>query len=69
MSFFAKLALALAAGLALPLLDVWGYTPGGEGNLLALSVTYALLPCVMKLGALAWFWRLRRLPHSGVVPC
>jgi hypothetical protein len=56
MSFFAKLTLALAAGLALPLLDLWGYRPGGD-QLLALSATYALLPIVMKLGALAWFWR------------
>jgi glycoside/pentoside/hexuronide:cation symporter, GPH family len=43
MSFFAKLTLALAAGLALPLLDFWGYQPGGD-QLLALSATYALLP-------------------------
>ena len=44
------------------------YTPGGS-NVFALSATYALLPCLMKLGALAWFWRLRRTAHSGVVPC
>ena len=68
MSFFAKLTLALAAGLALPLLDAWGYAPGG-GNLFALSATYALLPIIMKLGALAWFWRARRVALSGVVPC
>jgi len=68
MSFFAKLTLALAAGIALPLLDAWGYAPGG-GNLFALSVTYALLPCVLKFGAFAWFWRARRIAHSGVVPC
>jgi GPH family glycoside/pentoside/hexuronide:cation symporter len=68
MSFFAKLTLALAAGLALPLLDFWGYQPGGD-QLLALSATYALLPIAMKLGALAWFWRLRQTAHSGVIPC
>ena len=68
MSFFAKLTLALAAGLALPLLDLWGYTPGGD-QLFALSATYALLPIVMKLGALAWFWRARQISHTGVVPC
>ena len=68
MSFFAKLTLAVAAGLALPLLAAWGYTPGGS-NVFALSATYALLPCLMKLGAFAWFWRLRRTAHSGVVPC
>jgi len=68
MSFFAKLTLALAAGLALPLLDFWGYEPGGD-QLFALSATYALLPIAMKLGALAWFWRVRKITHSGVVPC
>lgn len=68
MSFFAKLTLALAAGLALPLLDLWGYEPGGD-QLFALSATYALLPIVMKLGALAWFWRARNIAHSGVIPC
>ncbi|MGV8990186.1 MAG: MFS transporter [Thiobacillus sp.] len=68
MSFFAKLTLALAAGMALPLLDFWGYSPGG-GNLFALSATYALLPIVMKLGALVWFWRARPIAHPGVVPC
>ncbi len=67
LSFFAKLTLALAAGTALPLLDFWGYSPGG-GNLFALSATYALLPIVMKLGALVWFWRARPIAHSGVVP-
>ena len=68
MSFFAKLTFALAAGLALPLLDFCGYTPGG-GNLFALSATYALLPIVMKLCALVWLWRARPITHSGVVPC
>ena len=68
MSFFAKLTLALAAGLALPLLDFWGYEPGGD-QLFALSATYALLPIAMKLGAFAWFWRARKITHSGVVPC
>jgi GPH family glycoside/pentoside/hexuronide:cation symporter len=68
LSFFAKLTLALAAGMALPLLDFWGYAPGG-GNLFALSATYALLPIIMKLGALVWFWRARPIAHPGVVPC
>lgn len=68
MSFFAKLTLALSAGLALPLLEIGGYTPGGD-QLLVLSATYALLPIAMKLGALAWFWRMRPIVPSGVVPC
>lgn len=46
-----KLALALAAGLALPLLDGLGYRPGIGGASTALSAVYALLPCAIKLAA------------------
>ena len=45
--------LALAAGLALPLLSLAGYSPGavdGGGNL-ALHLAYAALPCALKLAA------------------
>jgi len=49
-----KLNLALAAGIALPLLEWLGYTPGAQepSALAALSGSYALLPCALKLGAL-----------------
>ena len=42
---------ALAAGLSLPLLGVWGYAPGRQDAqaLMALSLAYGLLPCVLKL--------------------
>ena len=58
-NFVSKLNLALAAGLALPLLDWLGYVPGGSGNLLALSLVYAGLPLLFKLLAavLLWVWR------------
>jgi Na+/melibiose symporter-like transporter len=68
LGFFAKLTLALAAGLALPLLDLAGYRPGGTDTA-ALSATYALLPCVIKLAALAWFWVQRPRLQPGVCPC
>lgn len=60
-SFVSKLNLALAAGLALPLLDALGYVPGSQGNLLALSAVYAVLPLLFKLLAagLLWHWRNR----------
>ena len=47
----AKLNLALAAGLALPLLGLWGYAPGArsEDALLPLTLAYAVLPCALKL--------------------
>ncbi|MDO8903144.1 MFS transporter [Hydrogenophaga sp.] len=50
-SFAAKLNLALAAGLALPLLAWFGYTPGARdpAALLTLTIAYCLLPCALKL--------------------
>ena len=46
-----KLNLALAAGLALPLLEVLGYRPGTASSegLAALTLAYAVLPCALKL--------------------
>ena len=54
-NFATKLNLALAAGLALPLLGVFGYAPGarGTGALDALTIAYCVLPCVLKLAAAA----------------
>lgn len=54
-----KLNLALAAALALPLLQWLGYAPGQQdaAALAALSFTYALLPCGLKLVALALLQR------------
>ncbi len=51
-NFATKLNLALAAGLALPLLQFTGYTPGGS-NIAPLYWAYCLLPCVLKLAAVA----------------
>jgi len=50
-NFATKLNLALAAGAALPLLGWLGYAPGRQDPqaLQALTVTYCLLPCVLKL--------------------
>lgn len=58
-----KLNLALAAGIALPLLGALGYAPGGQeaSTLRILAWVYAGLPCALKvtaLIALAWFDRL-----------
>ncbi len=54
-SFAAKLNLALAAGLALPLLGLFGYSPGARDAqaLWTLTVAYCLLPCALKLLAAA----------------
>lgn len=55
-SFVGKLALALAAFLVLPLLEQGGFTPGADNDaaaLLRLTLLYAGLPCILKLGAFA----------------
>ncbi len=58
-NFVAKLNLALAAGLSLPLLGALGYVPGGSTGLSALTFAYALLPLAFKAlaGGLLWRWR------------
>ena len=60
-NFAGKLNLALAAGLALPLLALAGYTPGARSPeaLRALTLAYCALPCALKLAAAAllhWRW-------------
>lgn len=67
-NFAAKLNLALAAGLALPLLEALGYVPGARepGALQALMLAYCVLPCVLKLLAAwalyVWIIRAERQP-------
>ena len=52
-----KFNLAAAAGIALPFLALLGYEPGSNaGETLALSSTYALLPCAFKLIGAAILW-------------
>ena len=50
-----KLNLALAAGIALPLVSALGYEPGSRDDsaLRALAIVYAALPCGLKVAALA----------------
>lgn len=53
-SFAGKLGLALAAFLILPLLEINGFAPGTENSAHALSIltiAYAVIPCILKLGA------------------
>jgi len=54
-----KLNLALAAGLALPLLEWLGYRPGLANAGAALAAMYCLLPCALKVLAIAGLARLR----------
>ena len=57
-NFATKLNLALAAGLALPALAYFGYTPGARAPqaLQALVIAYCVLPCVLKLIAFGVLW-------------
>jgi len=61
-----KLNLALAAGLALPLLNWLGYVPGTQDApaLLALSWAYALVPCLLKLLAAAVLFASASVLHK-----
>ncbi|MCW5636085.1 MAG: MFS transporter, partial [Rubrivivax sp.] len=60
-NFATKLTLAAAAGLALPLVQWLGYSPGArdEHSLFALALCYALLPCAVKAVAAAALWAQR----------
>ncbi len=62
-NFVTKANLALAAGLALPLLAALGYAPGARdaAATAALAGVYGFAPVVLKLGAIALLWRWRGL--------
>jgi Na+/melibiose symporter-like transporter len=55
-----KLALAIAVGIAFPLLDLAGFDPARTANggpaLTALGLLYAIVPVAIKLGATALVW-------------
>ncbi len=54
LAFISKASLALASAIALPVLDAAGFKPqavNSEAALATLSAAYALIPCVLKLGA------------------
>jgi GPH family glycoside/pentoside/hexuronide:cation symporter len=58
-SLATKANLALAAGLALPLLAAAGFVPGSGGDPAPLVFAYCLLPCALKLAAAALLWRMQ----------
>lgn len=61
-----KLALAAAAGLALPALSAMGFAPGQaaeHSNVSALQWAYAGLPCLLKLFAIIALGKLRFMDH------
>ena len=58
-SWMTKMNLALAAGIALPLLELLGYTPGSTNTTgtQALGIAYAWVPCGLKCLAALLLWR------------
>jgi hypothetical protein len=76
-NFVSKLNLALAAGLALPLLTLLGYAPGSGRGLTALSVAYVLPLCsgargrLLGAGGASWTdeaVRAARCHHFATAP-
>ena len=60
-TFATKANLALAAGLALPVVSAFGYRSGEpSSNVAALTLAYTVLPCALKLAALALLWKIHR---------
>ena len=65
-----KFNLALAAGLSLPLLSWWGYSPGTQDTqgLQALTAAYGLFPCALKLmAALLLLLKMRSFERSDAL--
>lgn len=62
-AFVAKASLALAAGLALPVLEALGYSPGlrAPSAVAALAFVYGGLPLLLKLLAAGLLWRWRNI--------
>lgn len=58
-----KLALAVAVGVALPLLDIWGVSEGTPLAIDALWVMYAGVPWGLKVVTLVWLYRLKVVSH------
>lgn len=66
-SFVSKLSLAIAAGTLLPILAAYGFQSGATNTasaLQTLSVLYALVPCALKLVAMAVLARTP-VPENG----
>jgi glycoside/pentoside/hexuronide:cation symporter, GPH family len=66
-NFATKLNLALAAGIALPMLALFGYTPGSRDAdaLAALTLAYCLLPCALKGAAATLLYTRWIRPNRG----
>ena len=67
MTFLSKTALALATGITLPVLGALGYHPGNPTSpevAQYLSISYGVVPSMIKLAVLFWIWRQLPLLQS-----
>lgn len=61
LAFLAKLSLAMAAAISFAFLDMSGFAPAvqnTDNSLQALSLSYAAIPCFIKLISIFLLWRL-----------
>ena len=65
-AFIPKTAIAIASGFSFLILDHLGFIAGKQNSpevLLGVITLYALIPCLIKLSAAFWLWRLYK--HEG----
>ena len=63
-----KAALAFASGLSFFMLDYADFTPGGKNSVVSLSrlsIAYALIPCIIKIGTALLLWHSLIKPQKG----
>jgi glycoside/pentoside/hexuronide:cation symporter, GPH family len=69
MAFLSKAALALATGIVLPLVGLFGFQPGSSENNVVLPYAYALVPCCLKAACAVYFlYCCRRYYSPGSTP-
>ncbi len=59
LTLLSKVGLALSTAAVFPLLDLWGFIPAGNNSaeaLFALTLCYALIPCLIKIVAMGLIW-------------
>ena len=65
-AFIPKTAIAIASGVSFLILDHLGFVAGEQNSpevLDGVITLYALIPCLIKLCAAFWLWRLYK--HEG----
>ena len=67
-SLSAKLTLAAAAGIGLPLVSALGYVPGQPATAVPLQLAYCLIPCALKLVAAGLLPLTIRPRPQGALP-